>query len=117
MEWLQAAEQALSLIVALLGLLGTIISTLFAIKANIEKNKVKTLTEIWSLIMALTDEAMKIAEASGKKGEEKKQMVMYAVVSAAKASNINLVPFTKQLSEYIDQTILFVREMKKNEVL
>lgn len=113
MEWLGTVQQILSLIVALAGLIGTGISTYFAIKAVIEKNKGKSLAEIWTLLMAMTDEAMKAAEASGKAGADKKQMVMDTVAASAKAAGLDLSLFTKQLSDYIDQTVAFVNGMKK----
>jgi hypothetical protein len=117
MGWLETTREVLSMIVALVGVIGSLISSILAIKATIEKNRIKTLADMWSIIMALTDEAMKVAESSGKKGEQKKQMVMYAVITAAKASNINIMPFSEQLGEYIDQTIQFVKEMKHHELL
>ena len=43
MEWLTTAEQVLSLLVGLLGVLSTTVSTFFAVKATIEKNKTKNL--------------------------------------------------------------------------
>lgn len=113
MDWLQTAEQVLSLLVALIGLISTAVSTYVAIKAVIEKNRDKSLTEIWSLLMAMTDGAMKTAEASGKSGKEKKQLVIDVVNSSAKAAGLDISSFTEQLSNYIDQTVSFVKEMKK----
>lgn len=113
MEWLTTAEQVLSLLVAFVGLIGTAISTFVAVKAVIEKNKGKSLTEIWSLIMYIADEAMKAAEASGKSGSDKKQMVIDTINASAKAAGLDISPFTKQINDYIDQTIKFVNGMKK----
>ena len=67
--------EVIGLLVALVGLIGTGISTYFTIKAIIEKNKGKSLADIWKLVMSIADEAMKAAEASGKKGADKKKMV------------------------------------------
>jgi hypothetical protein len=82
MEWLTTAEQVLSLLVGLLGVLSTTVSTFFAVKATIEKNKTKTIYEKWKIVMAMADEAMKVAESlykghmdSMKKLEEKKGTV------------------------------------------
>ena len=112
-EFLKTAEGVISFIVALGGLIGTGISTYFAIKAVIEKNKGKSAKEIWALIMKVADEAMKSAEASGKAGADKKQMVIDAVNAAALAAGIDVSPFTEQLGAYIDQTIAFVNDLSK----
>jgi hypothetical protein len=113
MGWLTTAEQVLSLLVGLLGVLSTTVSTFFAIKATIEKNKTKTIYEKWKTIMAMTDAAMKVAEASDKPGPEKKKMVMDMVLHEANAAGIDLSLFSEQLEEYIDQTVAFVKGMKK----
>jgi hypothetical protein len=113
MEWLTTAEQVLSLLVGLLGVLSTTVSTFFAVKATIEKNKTKTIYEKWKIVMAMTDEAMKVAEASNKPGQEKKKIVMDMILHEANHAGIDLSLFSKQIAEYIDQTISFVREMRK----
>ncbi len=113
MEWLGTAQQVITLLVALGGLIGTGISTYFAIKAVIEKNKGKSLADIWKLVMSMADDAMKAAEASGKKGEDKKKMVIDAVNAAALAAGIDISPLTGQLGAYIDQAIAFVNDMTK----
>lgn len=106
----------IALLTGLVGLIGTGISTYFTIKAIIEKNKGKSLADIWELIMSIADEAMKAAEASGKKGEDKKKMVIDAVNAAALAAGIDVSPFTEQLSAYIDQTIAFVNDLNKKRI-
>lgn len=110
MEWVY---QLITLLAGLVGLIGTGISTYFAIKAVIEKNKGKSLADIWELVMVIADNAMKAAEASGKKGADKKKMVIDAVNAAALAAGIDVSPFTEQLSAYIDQTIAFVNDFSK----
>jgi hypothetical protein len=114
MAWLETFGQIWSQLVAIGGIIGTGVSTFFAIKATIEKNKAKSLYELWSLLMYIMDEAMKSAELSGKSGGEKKKMVIDKVKLSAEASGINITPFTKQINDYIDQTITFVNEMNKN---
>ena len=90
---------------ALGGLIGTGISTYFAIKAVIEKNKGKSLADIWKLVMSMADDAMKAAEASGKKGEDKRkwllmpltqQPLQQALISHHLLGNLVLI-LTKQL--------------------
>ena len=112
-DWLATAQGIVTLLIALGGLIGTGISTYFAIRAVIEKNKGKSLAEIWKFVMSMADDAMKAAEASGKAGADKKQMVIDAVNAAAKAAGIDISAFTEQLSAYIDQTIAFVNGMTK----
>lgn len=111
-EWLGTAQQIITLIVGLVGLIGTGVSTFFMIKAVIAKNKDKSLAEIWSLIMSMADSAMKAAEASGKAGADKKQMAIDAVKASALSAGIDVSPFIDQLSAYIDQAIAFVNGMK-----
>jgi hypothetical protein len=66
------------------------------------------------MIMEMADAAMKEAEKSGKSGADKKQMVIDAVKAGCKAAGINLDLFIDQLSDYIDSSISFVNNMKKN---
>ena len=112
-NWLSTAQGVLSLITGLIGLIGSGIGAFFAIKNFIKAAKTKSMSEIWSMIMAMADAAMKEAEASQKSGEDKKQMVLDAVKSGCKAANINIDAFIDQLSQYIDQTIDFVNKMSK----
>ena len=112
-NWLTTAQGVLSLITGLIGLIGSGIGAFFAIKNFIKAAKTKSMNEIWSMIMAMADAAMKEAEASQKSGEDKKQMVLDAVKSGCKAANINIDAFIDQLSQYIDQTVDFVNKMSK----
>ena len=112
-NWLSTAQGVLSLITGLIGLIGSGVGAFFAIKNFIKAAKTKSMSEIWSMIMAMADAAMKEAEASQKSGEDKKQMVLDAVKSGCKAANINIDAFIDQLSQYIDQTIDFVNKMSK----
>ena len=112
-NWLTTAQGVLSLITGLIGLIGSAVGAFFAIKNFIKAAKTKSMSEIWSMIMAMADAAMKEAEASQKSGEDKKQMVFDAVKSGCKAANIEIDAFIDQLSQYIDQTIDFVNKMSK----
>lgn len=112
-NWLSTAQGVLSLITGLIGLIGSGVGAFFAIKNFIKAAKTKSMSEIWSMIMAMADAAMKEAEASQKSGEDKKQMVLDAVKSGCKAADINIDAFIDQLSQYIDQTIDFVNKMSK----
>jgi hypothetical protein len=99
----------------LLGLIGTGIGVYYAVKNFIEVLKTKNAQEVWALIVEIADAAMKEAEASNKPGADKKQMVIDAVKAGCKAADINIDTFIDKLSDYIDQTILFVNEMKNKK--
>lgn len=112
-EWLTTANGIVTLITGLIGLIGTGIGAYYAIKNWITVLKTKSSQEIWSMIMNMADAAMKEAEASGKSGADKKQMVIDAVKAGCKAAGVDMDTFIDQLSDYIDQTISFVNGMKK----
>lgn len=105
--------QIIQLIVALFSLGGAAVGAFFAIRNWIKVLKTKNSQEIWNTIQTMADAAMKEAEASGKSGTDKKQMVMDAVKAACKSQGLDLDSFLDQLSAYIDQTINFVNSMKK----
>jgi len=113
MEWLQTAEGVISLIVALFGLISAGVGAFFAIRSFVKSLKGKSASEVFKLLLSMTDEAMKAAEASGKSGADKKKMVIDAITAAAISANIDIAPFMAQLSDYIDQTIKFVNDMTK----
>lgn len=112
-DFISTANGLIALITGLVGLIGTGVGAFFAIKSLIKSMKEKSAKEIWNLIVSMADAAMKEAEASGKKGNDKKEMVMDAVKAGCKAAGVNIDDFIDQLSAYIDQTISFVNDMKK----
>lgn len=112
-EWITTANGIITLITGLVGLIGTGIGAFFAIKNWFIVIKTKNAQEIWTMIMSMADAAMKEAENSGKSGADKKQMVIEAVKAGCKAAGVNMDMFIDQLSDYIDQTIIFVNGMKK----
>ena len=114
MDWITTANGIITLITGLVGLIGTGIGAYFAIKNWFTVLKTKNSQEIWSIIMTLADAAMKEAEASMKSGEDKKKMVIDSVKAGCKAAGIDMDMFIDQLSSYIDDTIKFVNEMKKD---
>ena len=113
MEWLETANGIVTLISALIALIGTGTGVFFAIKNFIKLMKSNTKEQNWKLIMKITDAAMETAEKSSKKGADKKQMVIESVKASCKAAGIDADEFVDQLADYIDQTIAFVNSMKK----
>lgn len=113
MNWLETANGIVALISALIALIGTGTGVYFAIKNFIKLMKSNTKEQNWKLIMKIADAAMETAEKSGKKGADKKQMVIESVKASCKAAGINADEFIDQLVDYIDQTIAFVNSMKK----
>ena len=113
MEFIENVETIIALIVGLSGLVGTAISTYFAIKNWIASIKTKSSQEIWSLVMDIADRAMEEAEQTALEGADKKTMVMNMIQASAEAAQLDIAPFIQQLDAYIDQTIAFVNKMSK----
>lgn len=113
MQWLETAQGIVTLISALVALIGTGTGVFFAIRNFIKLLKTNTKEQNWKLIMSIADAAMKTAETSGKKGADKKQMVIESVKASCKAAGIDADEFVDQLADYIDQTIDFVNTLKK----
>lgn len=111
LDWISTANGLIALITALCGLIGTAIGAFFAIRNWIKALKEKSSKEIWALIVASADVAMKQAEESGKSGKDKKAMVIEVVGATCKEAGLDITPFLEQLSDYIDQTIRFVNDM------
>lgn len=100
------------LIAALIGLIGTGVGAFFAIKTLIKSRKDKTFQQNWEFIKQIAMSAMSKAEESGKKGKDKKEMVIDAVKEGCKAAGINLDAFIDQLTAFIDQSISFANTIK-----
>jgi hypothetical protein len=112
-DWITTANGLISLITALVGLIGTGVGAFFAIKNWIKATKEKSMKEIWAMIMSMADAAMKEYEHSTLSGADKKKAVIEAVKSGCKSAGVDLDLFIDQLSDYIDQTIAFVNDMSK----
>ena len=115
-EWITTANGIITLITGLFGLIGTGIGAYFAVKNWITVLKTKSSQEIWSMIMSIADEVMKEMEGSTFDHATRKQTVVDAVKTACKAAGVNLDPFIDQLSDYIDDTIQFVRDMQNASI-
>ncbi len=114
---MEMTTEIISLITGLAGLISTGIATYFAITNFIKSFKDKKATEIWTLIMAIADAAMKEAEASQLSGEGKKQLVMDTVKAGLEAAGLDITDFLDQLSNYVDDTIAFTKGMQKAKEL
>lgn len=69
----------------------------------------------WGKIKDIALTAMKEAEASGKTGSEKQQMVIDAVVAGCKEAGIEISEEDlKNLAKYIDETIEWFNNMNKS---
>ena len=113
--WPTTVEGWVNLIVFIVGFIAAIaVLVPVAIKlakkgAELVKNK------NWSKIKDIALAAMKEAEASGKKGSEKQQMVIDAVVAGCKEAEIEInEEDLKNLAKYIDETIEWFKNMKKS---
>ena len=113
MDWITTANGLIALLSGLIGLVLAGISAYFGIKAVIKNMKNKTFEENWALIMSIADAAMRQAEDSYEKGEDKKEMVINMVRAACENANINMDDFLNKLSSYIDQSIAFVNSFVK----
>ena len=110
---LNTVQEIIALVTGLCGLVSAGIGAYFAIKNWIKVTKNKNAQEIWAMIMEIADTAMKEAEKSCKTGADKKAMVIDSVKASCKAAGLDLDLFIDQLSDYIDQTISFVKKKKK----
>lgn len=117
METIEIIQEVISLITGFAGLLSTGVAAYFAVANFIKNLKNKKATEIWNLIMAIADAAMKEAEASQLDGEGKKQFVMSTVKARVDAAGLDMIDFLEQLSKYIDDTIEFTNGMQKAKEL
>lgn len=100
----------IALIVGLLGAIGALIPTIVKL--------VKSLTTIaknkdWDKIKNIAIAAIESAEASQKKGEEKKQMVIESVKAGCQEAGVVLdEDLLNNLSTYIDSMIAYFNKMK-----
>jgi len=113
MDWITTANGLIALITALVGLIGTGVGAFFTIKAYINAAKQKSKQELWAMITVAADAAMKTAEESGKKGADKKQMVIDMVKASLAANGLDIGAFIDQLSAYIDDCIKFANSLNK----
>ena len=112
-DWITTVNGLITLITALIGLIGTGVGTFFAIKNWIKATKEKSSKEIWNMIMEMADAAMKEYEHSSLHGADKKTAVIESVKASCKAAGVDIDLFVDQLSAYIEDVIKWYNGMKK----
>jgi hypothetical protein len=112
-DWITTVNGLITLITALIGLIGTGVGAFFAVKNFIKAAKEKSVKEVWAMIMGMADAAMKEFEHSSLSGADKKKAVIESVKAGCKAAGIDIDLFIDQLSAYIDSCIEWYNGMKK----
>ena len=112
-DWITTVNGLITLITALIGLIGTGVGTFFAIKNWIKATKEKSSKEIWNMIMEMAYAAMKEYEHSSLHGADKKKAVIESVKASCKAAGVDVDLFVDQLSAYIEDAIKWYNGMKK----
>lgn len=114
--FLDTANSVLVLLTGLIGLIGTGVSTYFAIKYWFQNIKTKSKQETWNMLMEIADKAMQEVEKTLPAGTDKKDKALSIINTSAQAAGLDINEFITQLDAYIDQTIEFVNKMqnKKN---
>ena len=99
MQWVEFISTIIGALIALCALIPAAVALVrFFIKSIKDKN--------WKAILEIADKAILAAEASGKSGADKKQMVIDAVVAGCKAANVDIDESQLEaLADYIDKII------------
>lgn len=113
--WPTTAEGWAGLLVFVVGFIAAIAALIPTVIKLIKKGAELVKNKNWSKIKEIALVAMKEAEASGKKGSEKQQMVIDAVVAGCKEAEIEISEEDlKNLAKYIDETIEWFNSMNKS---
>ena len=113
--WPTTVEGWVNLIVFIAGFVGAVAVLIPTVIKLCEKGAELMKNKNWSKIKEIALAAMKEAEASGKKGSEKQQMVIDAVVAGCKEAEIEISEEDlKNLAKYIDETIEWFNSMNKS---
>ena len=110
---IETMQQIVTLLTGLVGLVSAAIAAYFAIKNFIANIKNKNSQEVWALLMHVADEAMKEAEARALKGLDKKEFALSIINKSCQTAGLDISNFVGQLDSYIDDTIKFYNDMKK----
>lgn len=113
--WPTTAEGWAGLLVFVVGFIAAIAALIPTAIKLVKKGAELMKDKNWSKIKDIALAAMKEAEASGKKGSEKQQMVIDAVVACCKEAEIEISEEDlKNLAKYIDETIEWFNSMNKS---
>ena len=113
--WPATVEGWVNLIVFIAGFVAAV-AVLIPVAIKLVKKGAELMKDRnWSKMKDIALAAMKEAEASGKKGSEKQQMVIDAVVAGCKEAEIEISEEDlKNLAKYIDETIEWFNNMNKS---
>ena len=113
--WPTTVEGWVNLIVFVVGFIAAIAVLIPVAIKLVKKGAELVKNKNWSKMKDIALAAMKEAEASGKKGSEKQQMVIDAVVAGCKEAEIEIdEEDLKNLAKYIDETIEWFNSMNKS---
>lgn len=116
MDWISTIQGIMAIIGGGLTIISTAIAIIVSIVGKIKERKQKTWQENLQYLKDIADKGMEQAEASTLKGEDKKSMTLNVCSAAAEAAGIeNFASFVKDLSSYIDNSIIFFNQMKKSK--
>lgn len=110
--------QNLEFIITLIGLIGAIAALIPTLIKLFKSLKEIATNKDWSKIKAIIKASIVKAEASGKAGADKKQMVIEATIAGCAEIGVEVdEALVEQISEYIEKTISFVNEMATKPVV
>jgi|GEM_PF-6053595 len=113
--WPTTAEGWAGLLVFVVGFVAAIAALIPTVRKLVKKGAELVKDKNWSKIKEIALAAMKEAEASGKKGSEKQQMVIDAVVAGCKEAEIEInEEDLKNLVKYINETIEWFNGMNES---
>lgn len=112
--WPTTAEGWAGIITFIIGFIGAIAALIPVSIKLVKRGKEIVKNKDWAKIKEIADTAMKTAEATGKTGAEKKEIVIASVKAGCEAAGIVIdETLLQNLADYIDVTIDRVNGMIK----
>ena len=113
--WPTTVEGWVNLVVFIAGFVAAVAALVPTVIKLVKKGAELVKNKNWSKIEKIAMEAMKAAEETGKKGAEKQQMVIDAVVAGCKEAEIEFSEEDlKNLVKYINETIEWFNGMNES---
>lgn len=113
--WPTTAEGWISLVTFIVGFVAAILTLVPVAIKLFKKCKELIKTKNWDKIKEIADAAMEEAEASGKSGADKKEMVVNAVKAGCEEAGIEIgEEELNNLADYIDVAIDWFNKMLSN---